>query len=76
MHLFGYAAVVPVIITAGQSNTDGRVPSADMPAYLKAYAVTGMSNVLWSDGNSGYIKADDLSGCILQHRINTGLTQH
>ena len=44
-------AVVPVIITAGQSNTDGRVPSAEMPAYLSAYAQTGLPNVWWSYGN-------------------------
>lgn len=48
-----FAATVPVIITAGQSNTDGRVPSADMPSYLSAYADAGMSNVVWSYGNSG-----------------------
>ena len=44
-------AVVPVIITAGQSNTDGRVPSAEMPSYLSAYAETGIPNVHWSYGN-------------------------
>ena len=43
---------VPVIITAGQSNTDGRVPSADMPSYLSTYASTGMTGVYWSYGNS------------------------
>lgn len=48
-----HAAVVPVIITAGQSNTDGRVPSADMPSYLSQYAASGMTDVLWSYGNSG-----------------------
>lgn len=48
-----HAAVVPVIITAGQSNTDGRVPSADMPSYLSQYAPSGMTDVLWSYGNSG-----------------------
>ena len=47
------AANVPVVIVAGQSNTDGRVPSADMPSYLSAYAETGMPNVVWSYGNSG-----------------------
>ena len=46
------AANVPVVIVAGQSNTDGRVPSADMPSYLSAYAETGMPNVVWSYGNS------------------------
>ena len=51
--LSAFAATVPVIITAGQSNTDGRVPSADMPSYLSAYSGTGMSNVVWSYGNSG-----------------------
>lgn len=53
MQLSSFAATVPVIITAGQSNTDGRVPSADMPSYLSAYAGTGMSKVVWSYGNSG-----------------------
>ena len=28
------AATVPVILTAGQSNTDGRIPNADLPAYI------------------------------------------
>jgi len=46
------AAIVPVIITAGQSNTDGRVPSADMPSYLSRYASSGMPGVQWSYGNS------------------------
>lgn len=46
------AANVPMVIVAGQSNTDGRVPSADMPSYLSAYAETGMPNVVWSYGNS------------------------
>ena len=27
---------VHVIITAGQSNTDGRTPNEDLPAYIKA----------------------------------------
>ena len=48
-----WAANVPVVIVAGQSNTDGRVPSADMPSYLSAYAGAGMPNVVWSYGNSG-----------------------
>ena len=29
---------VHVIITAGQSNTDGRTPNEDLPAYIKALA--------------------------------------
>jgi len=53
LQLSALAATVPVVITAGQSNTDGRVPSADMPSYLSAYQATGMSNVVWSYGNSG-----------------------
>ena len=53
IQLSAIAATVPVIITAGQSNTDGRVPSADMPSYLSAYKGTGMNNVVWSYGNSG-----------------------
>lgn len=52
MQLSAFAATVPVIITAGQSNTDGRVPSADMPSYLSAYQATGMPHVVWSYGNS------------------------
>ena len=30
---------VHVIITAGQSNTDGRTPNEDLPAYIKALRI-------------------------------------
>lgn len=44
---------VPVIITAGQSNTDGRCTQETQPSYLSAaIGETGMSRVLWSYGNS------------------------
>lgn len=44
---------VPVIITAGQSNTDGRGTPATQPDYLRAaVGESGMSHVLWSYGNS------------------------
>ena len=33
----GWAQKVPIILTAGQSNADGRVPMADLPEELKAY---------------------------------------
>ena len=44
---------VPVIITAGQSNTDGRGKLETQPDYLTAaVGVTGMPRVFWSYGNS------------------------
>lgn len=44
---------VPVIITAGQSNTDGRGKLETQPAYLTAaVGETGMERVFWSYGNS------------------------
>lgn len=47
------ATRVPVIITAGQSNTDGRGTLATQPDYLRAaVGESGMAHVLWSYGNS------------------------
>lgn len=42
---------VPVILTAGQSNADGRVPLADFPAHIK------YSYCLWSYGSGDFEKA-------------------
>lgn len=43
---------VPVIITAGQSNTDGRGFGSNQPRVLKqAVGENGIQNVLWSYGN-------------------------
>ena len=40
---------VPVILTAGQSNADGRVPLADLPEELKSYKYC-----LWSYGSGDF----------------------
>ena len=40
---------VPVILTAGQSNADGRVPLADLPVELKSYEYC-----LWSYGSGDF----------------------
>lgn len=45
---------VSVIITAGQSNTDGRVSNNDLPDYIKK---NGYRHCLWSYGS------DTISGC-------------
>lgn len=43
---------VPVIITAGQSNTDGRGYQSNQPRALKqAVGENGVPNILWSYGN-------------------------
>lgn len=39
LQLFAQAKPARVFITAGQSNTDGRVKNALLPAYIKAYAI-------------------------------------
>ncbi len=39
---------VSVIITAGQSNTDGRVSNVDLPDYIKQ---NGYKHCLWSYGS-------------------------
>ena len=53
----GYSASakkkVPVILIAGQSNADGRVPLADLPEELKAYQYCQ-----WSYGSGDYETAD------------------
>lgn len=45
----GWAQKVPVILTAGQSNADGRVPMADLPEELKTY-----DYCLWSYGSGDF----------------------
>lgn len=53
----GYSAsakkTVPVILVAGQSNADGRVPIADLPEELKTYKYCQ-----WSYGSGNYETAD------------------
>lgn len=44
---------VPVILVAGQSNADGRVPIADLPEELKTYKYCQ-----WSYGSGNYETAD------------------
>ena len=43
--------VVPVILTAGQSNADGRVPIEELPEYIH------YDYCQWSYGSGGYVKA-------------------
>ena len=47
--------MVPVILTAGQSNADGRVPLADLPEELKSF-----SYCLWSYGSGDFETATGL----------------
>ncbi|MBO6012429.1 MAG: hypothetical protein J6P82_02785 [Bacteroidales bacterium] len=46
------AAPVPVVLTAGQSNADGRVPMADLPVSFQDY-----SYCLWSYGSGDFESA-------------------
>ena len=55
---------VHVIITAGQSNTDGRTPNEDLPAYIKALATDTLT---YAEGAYRYcqIAQNDGKGRIL-----------
>ena len=44
--------VTPVILTAGQSNADGRVPIDELPLYARYH------HCLWSYGSGDFVKAD------------------
>ena len=53
---------VPVLLVAGQSNTDGRVPNQDMPDNLKAYGKANGGHFRWAQwcyGSSGKIQTRD-----------------
>ena len=52
---------VHVLITAGQSNTDGRVPNEELPAYLKALST---DTVHFAEGAYRYCKIaqNDVNG--------------
>lgn len=47
---------VPVILTAGQSNTDGRALNDSLPYYIKNQENSVYPNVYWSYGNGGIDK--------------------
>ena len=52
----------PVLLVAGQSNTDGRVKNADLPAYLKAYGESNGGHypyTWWCYGSDGAIQTRD-----------------
>ena len=44
-----------VIITAGQSNADGRVPVDELPDYIKS---SKYNNCMWSYGSGDFLRAD------------------
>ena len=44
--------IVPVILTAGQSNADGRVPMEDFPSYIT------YNYCQWSYGSGDFVRAD------------------
>ena len=46
---------IPVILVAGQSNTDGRVPASDLPSIETEY--TGLQNCYWSYCNAQKVYA-------------------
>lgn len=59
---------VPVLLVAGQSNTDGRVLNQDLPNYLKDYGEANGGHykyALWCYGSAGKIQTcDSLSGSL------------
>lgn len=44
-----------VIITAGQSNTDGRVMNSELPGYIKS---NGFKHCYWCYGSAGQLRTD------------------
>lgn len=49
--VLGVQAAVPVILTAGQSNADGRVPTDELPKYVR------YNYCQWSYGSGDFLKA-------------------